>query len=138
LLSSVIASLTSMIEHYEMLPGPDDAYSSRTYGTTNHITNFIWCNVTFHNEHHKYPGIPWYNLRKFHEAAYPYYDERVKAACHDSIYGLAFKLYGRILALDIEKLEERYQNTDKQAERSRLRALPGIPQGVDPATEIAA
>ena len=58
----------------------DDAYSSRTYGTSSHLTNFLWNNVTYHNEHHKYPGIPFYNLRSFHEAAYPYYDERVKAA----------------------------------------------------------
>ncbi|WP_437484734.1 hypothetical protein WME75_45670 [Sorangium sp. So ce1014] len=26
-----------------------------------------------HNEHHKFPGIPLYNLRSFHVAAYPYY-----------------------------------------------------------------
>ncbi len=129
LLGAFLASLTSMIEHYEMSDTSDDAYSSRTYGTKSPITNFIWCNVTYHNEHHKYPGIPWYNLRSFHEAAYPYYEQRVKDACHEDIYGLAFKLYGRILALDIAKLDERYRNTDKQEERSRLRALPGIPSG---------
>ncbi|HVY47590.1 MAG TPA: fatty acid desaturase [Minicystis sp.] len=125
-LGAGLASLTSMIEHYEMLPGPDDAYSSRTYGTKNRITNFLWCNVTYHNEHHKYPGIPWYNLRRFHEAAYPYYDDEVKSAVHTDIYGIAFKLYGRILRLDLAKLDERYADTNKEAERKRLRSMPGI------------
>ncbi|HTN92605.1 MAG TPA: fatty acid desaturase [Sorangium sp.] len=73
-----LASLTSMIEHDEMLPG-EDAYSSRSYGTGAHMTDFLWNNVTYHNEHHKFPSIPWYNLRSFHEVAYPHYDEKVKA-----------------------------------------------------------
>jgi fatty acid desaturase len=129
LLGAVLASTTSMIEHYEMLPG-EDAYSSRTYGTKAYLTNFIWNNVTFHNEHHKFPGIPFYNLRSFHEAAYPYYDERVKSACHASILGLALELYGRILKLDVAKLDERYRGINKQAERERLMAMNGIQPGV--------
>src|SRR4030095_4736419 len=88
ILGSVLASTTSMIEHFEMEPG-EDAYSSRTYGTKSHLLNFLWNNVSYHNEHHKFPGIPWYNLRSFHEAAFPYYDDQVKAACHPSIYRLA-------------------------------------------------
>lgn len=129
LLGSVLASVTSMIEHYEMLPG-DDAYSSRTYGTRAHVTNFIWNNVTYHNEHHKFPGIPFYNLRSFHVAAYPYYEDRVKAECHPSIIGLAFKLYGRILKLDIAKLDERYRGINKEDERRRMMAMNGIQPGV--------
>ncbi len=128
LLGSMLASATSMIEHYEMLPG-DDAYSSRTYGIKARFINFLWNNVTFHNEHHKFPGIPWYNLRSFHEAAYPYYDERVKSACHDSIIGIALHLYGRVLKLDVAKLEERYRDINKEAERARLMAMNGIQPG---------
>jgi fatty acid desaturase len=126
LMGAFLASLTSMIEHYEMPQTDDDAYSSRTYGTKNHVTNFIWCNVTFHNEHHKYPGIPWYNLRSFHEAAYPYYEPRVQRSVHDDIYGIGWKLYKRIWALDLSKLDDRYQGVDKAAEKSRLMAAPGI------------
>ncbi|MGK3998049.1 fatty acid desaturase family protein [Sorangium sp. So ce1024] len=126
---AILASVTSMIEHYEMLPG-EDAYSSRTYGTQARITNFLWNNVTYHNEHHKFPGIPFYNLRSFHEAAYPYYDERVKSACHPSIVGIALELYGRILKLDIAKLDERYRGLNKEAERQKMMALNGIPPGV--------
>ncbi|WP_231511456.1 fatty acid desaturase family protein [Chondromyces apiculatus] len=130
LFGAVLASLTSMIEHYEMLPSDDDAYSSRTYGTSAHFMNFLWNNVSYHNEHHKYPGIPFYNLRSFHEAAYPYYEERVKAECYPGVLGIAFKLYGRILKLDVTRLDERYRDLNKEAERSRLMALNGIQPGV--------
>ncbi|KYF88981.1 omega-3 fatty acid desaturase [Sorangium cellulosum] len=126
---AILASVTSMIEHYEMLPG-EDAYSSRTYGTSAHFTNFLWNNVTYHNEHHKFPGIPFYNLRRFHVAAYPYYDERVKSACHPSIVGIALELYGRILKLDIAKLDERYRGLNKEAERQKMMAMNGIQPGV--------
>ncbi|WP_437676093.1 fatty acid desaturase family protein [Sorangium sp. So ce131] len=126
---AILASVTSMIEHYEMLPG-EDAYSSRTYGTEARFTNFLWNNVTYHNEHHKFPGIPFYNLRSFHETAYPYYDDRVKSACHRSIVGIALELYGRILRLDIAKLDERYRDINKEAERQKMMALNGIPPGV--------
>lgn len=122
---SMIASVTSMIEHYEMLPG-DDAYSSRTYATRSHFMNFLWNNVSYHNEHHKFPGIPWYNLRRFHEAAYPHYEKRVQDECYKSTLGIAFKLWGRILKLDIAQLDERYKDIDKQSERARLMQLPGI------------
>ena len=128
ILGAVLASVTSMIEHYEMLPG-DDAYSSRTYGTKSYVTNFIWNNVSFHNEHHKFPGIPFYNLRSFHEAAYPYYDDRVKAECYPDVLGVAWKLWGRILKLDIGKLDERYRGINKEAERAKGMALPGIQPG---------
>ncbi|MGK4009117.1 fatty acid desaturase [Sorangium sp. So ce1036] len=126
---AILASVTSMIEHYEMLPG-EDAYSSRTYGTSARFVNFLWNNVTYHNEHHKFPGIPFYNLRSFHEAAYPYYDDRVKSACYPSILGVAFELYGRILKLDIAKLDERYRGLNKEAERQKMMALNGIQPGV--------
>ncbi|HSN96647.1 MAG TPA: fatty acid desaturase [Candidatus Nanopelagicales bacterium] len=133
LFGAVLASTTSMIEHYEMLPGDDDAYSSRTYGTRMHVMNFLWNNVSFHNEHHKYPGIPFYNLRSFHEAAFPYYDEKVKAECYPGLLGIAFHLYGRILRLDVAKLDERYRDLNKDAERARLMALNGIQPGDAPA-----
>jgi fatty acid desaturase len=116
---SIYASLTSLIEHYGMLPG-EDAYGSRTYGTKAHLTNFIWNNVSYHNEHHKFPGIPFYNLRSFHEAAYPYYDAKVKAECYPGVFGVAWKLFQRILFdFDIAKLDERYKGIDRSASARR-------------------
>ena len=129
LLGAFYASFTSMIEHYEMLPGDDDAYSSRTYGTKAHFTNFIWNNVSYHNEHHKFPGIPFYNLRSFHEAAYPYYDDQVKAAVHPDIFPLAFRLWKRVLEVDISKLDVRYRGINREQEREKMMHLPGIPSG---------
>ncbi len=123
---SVFASITSLIEHYEMEPGDDDAYSSRTYATKRHFLNFLWNNVSFHNEHHKYPGIPWYNLRSFHEAAYPHYDEKVKAECYDSFLPVVFMLWGRILKVDVAKLESKYGKLDREQERQKHMALSGI------------
>lgn len=128
ILGACVASYTSMIEHYEMLPG-EDAYSSRTYGTKSHFLNFLWNNVSYHNEHHKFPGIPWYNLRSFHEAAFRHYDPRVQAECYEGVVGVGFKLYGRILQLDVEKLEERYRGLDKAEEKARHMAMPGIQPG---------
>ena len=49
-----------------MLPNDDDAYSSRTYGTKAGITNFLWNNVTYHNEHHKYHGSTYYHYNQHH------------------------------------------------------------------------
>jgi fatty acid desaturase len=127
-MGAFFASMTSMIEHFGMPETDDDAYSSRTYGTRCHLTNFIWNNVTYHNEHHKFPGIPWYNLKSFYRAAYPYYEERVQDQCHTSIFSLAFKLYGEVLRLDIDALERKYAViADKRAERERLMDVPGIP-----------
>jgi len=41
-------------------------------------------------------------------------------------YPLAWSLYGRILKLDIAKLEERYRGVDKKDERQRFMAMDGI------------
>ncbi len=126
ILGAFLASSTSMIEHFGMAATDDDAYSSRTYGTSCHVTNFLWNNVTYHNEHHKYPGIPFYNLARFHHAALPHYEDKVQAACHGSIFLLAFKLYGEIVRLDIAALAQKYETLDRAAERQRSMTMPGI------------
>lgn len=128
ILGAFLASMTSMIEHFQMEPG-EDAYGSRTYGTKAHAMNFIWNNVTYHTEHHKFPGIPWYNLKSFHQAAYPYYDEKVKAECHPSIFGIAFRLYGKIWQLDVEKMAAKYAHLNKAEEKQKMMAMAGIPSG---------
>lgn len=126
---SIFASVTSMIEHYEMPATEDDAYSSRTYATRSGLVNFFWNNVAYHNEHHKFPGIPFYNLKSFHEQAYPYYDDKVKSEVYTSTLGPAFMLYGRILKLDIPALERRYADIDRPGEKAKLMKVPGIQPG---------
>lgn len=34
--------------------------------TSNRIVSFLMCNTNYHLEHHLYPSMPWYNLRKLH------------------------------------------------------------------------
>jgi fatty acid desaturase len=126
ILSACLASVAQMIEHYEMEPG-EDAYSSRTYATSLPIMAFLWNNVSYHNEHHKFPGIPWYNLKSFHHAAYPHYDERVKREnCTTSFWGIAFELWGRILKYDVAKIDAKYAGVDRDGERDKSITLPGI------------
>lgn len=133
-LGSMVTSWTSMIEHFEMEEGPDE-YSSRTYGTKSYLLNFIWNNVTFHNEHHKFPGIPWYNLRSFHEAAYPYYDDRIKANCFESFLPVVWMLWKKVFQIDVAKIEAKYAHIDRAAEREKRMALSGIePEGPEPMT----
>jgi fatty acid desaturase len=123
---AALASTTSLIEHFQMDPGDDDAYSSRTYATEMPIMNFLWNNLGYHNEHHKYPGIPYYNLKKFHEAAVPYYDAKVKAEIYPNFIGLVFQLWGRILRLDISKIEAKYAHLNRDEERAKHMELAGI------------
>ena len=125
ILGTILASTTSMIEHFEMEPG-EDAYGSRTYAIDHHFLNFLWNNVSFHNEHHKFPGIPWYNLRSFHEAAFPYYDAKVQQECHKSFFGLVWSLWGRVLNIDVEKIEAKYANLNRVEEKKKHMDLPGI------------
>jgi len=125
ILGAMLASTTSLIEHFEMDPG-EDAYSSRTYGTKSHFLNFLWNNVSYHNEHHKFPGIPWYNLRSFHEAAFPHYDERVKAECYDGFFSVVWMLWKRVLQIDVDKIEAKYASLNRDEERKRHMELAGI------------
>lgn len=122
---TVLASVTSMIEHYEM-PDGEDAYGSRTYCTRMPLMAFLWNNVPYHLEHHKFPGIPWYNLKSFHEQAFPYYDAQSKKNCYPGFFSLVFHLYGRILKVDPEAVDRRYGSIDRKGERQKSMALPGI------------
>jgi fatty acid desaturase len=126
ILSAMLASVAQMVEHYEMEPG-EDAYSSRTYATSMPVMAFLWNNVSYHNEHHKFPGIPWYNLKWFHHTAFPHYDERVQREhCHPGFVGLAFRLWGRIFQYDVAKIDAKYASVDRDGERDKSITLPGI------------
>jgi fatty acid desaturase len=35
---------------------------------SNPVTRFFMCNENYHLEHHLYPGVPWYNLPRLHQA----------------------------------------------------------------------
>lgn len=132
-LSAMLASVTQMVEHFEMMPGEapgyDHAFASRSYATKSRVFGFLWNNVSFHNVHHKFPGIPFYNLASFHEKALPYYDERVKAECYEGFWSVVLKMWGRILTLDIAEVQARYAHVDRDAERAKVLRLPGLQPG---------
>lgn len=123
---SILASVTSMIEHFQMDWSDDDAYSSRTYATNHAFLNYIWNNLGYHNEHHKYPGIPWYNLRSFYVAAYPYYDERIKKECYPGFFSVIWMLWKRAANLDVEAIEKKYATLNREEEKQKHMAMPGI------------
>src|SRR5262249_375877 len=79
------------------------AYSSRTYATSSRFLDWAWSGTSYHNEHHKYPGIPYYNLRRFHFEALPYYSPAVRANVHESFCPLIFSLCKRAATVDLEE-----------------------------------
>jgi fatty acid desaturase len=111
---AVFASLTSMAEHYGIAYDPDHAYSSRTYGTGSVAMDFFWSGTPYHNEHHKFPGIPYYNLRSFHLAALQYYSPRVRENVHTRFWPLIASLLARAARQGLD--EER-----ASADRDRAR-----------------
>jgi fatty acid desaturase len=40
---------------------------------SNGLVSFLMLNLNYHLEHHLFPGVPWYNLRKVHKALQPVY-----------------------------------------------------------------
>jgi fatty acid desaturase len=100
------ASVTSMCEHFGIEYHPDHAYSSRTYATRSRLLNFLWSGTTFHNEHHKYAGIPYYNLRRFHFEALPYYSDAVKKNVHEHFWPLVFSLLRKAATLSLDEERE--------------------------------
>jgi fatty acid desaturase len=100
------ASITSMSEHYGINFHPDHAYSSRTYATESRLIDFLWSGTNFHNEHHKYPGIPYYNLRRFHFESMPFYSEAVKRNVFPNFWPVVFTLWRRASQMTIEEERE--------------------------------
>lgn len=52
---------TLLAEEFDLIRGTRTIISNR-------ITRFFMCNENYHLEHHLYPGVPWYNLPRLHEA----------------------------------------------------------------------
>jgi fatty acid desaturase len=40
---------------------------------SNGLVSFLMLNLNYHLEHHLFPGVPWYNLRKVHQELQPLY-----------------------------------------------------------------
>ncbi|MFL5322588.1 MAG: fatty acid desaturase family protein [Myxococcaceae bacterium] len=62
----VILRIRGIAEHAGMQPTEDQAKCTRTVRSMFEAWFFAPNNINFHLEHHLYPGIPWFNLRKVH------------------------------------------------------------------------
>jgi fatty acid desaturase len=111
---AVFASITSMCEHFGIEFNSDHAYSSRTYATRSRLLDFLWSGTNFHNEHHKYAGIPYYNLRRFHFEALPYYSDDVKKNIHPDFWPMVFRLFKKAATVSLEE-ERELARRDREA-----------------------
>ncbi len=117
LTSFVLASLTTMAEHFEVDYHREPTHTSRTYATESRLIDWMWGSSTYHVEHHGFPGIPYYNLRQFHREAFPYYPEEVRRNVHRGWWSVIFKLTRRLWTLTIE--EERLRARRDEVEIGR-------------------
>ncbi|MBI2619304.1 MAG: fatty acid desaturase family protein [Ignavibacteriales bacterium] len=64
LVAAQLSNVRGLAEH-GLTTGGNDFTASRTV-VSNAFVSFFMCNLNYHLEHHLFPGIPWYNLRKVH------------------------------------------------------------------------
>lgn len=65
LVVSIFTNVRGWAEHAMTMPG-HPLTQSRVI-TSNRLVSLLMCNLNYHLEHHLYPAMPWYNLRKLHE-----------------------------------------------------------------------
>jgi fatty acid desaturase len=64
---NTIINIRGMSQHTLLEHEQDPVRGSRTL-LCGPVTRFFMCNENYHLEHHLYPGVPWYNLPKLHQA----------------------------------------------------------------------
>jgi fatty acid desaturase len=69
LVINTLVNVRGMSQH-TLLASPDPVLGTRSI-LTNPVTAFFMCNENYHLEHHLFPGVPWYNLRRLHRALGP-------------------------------------------------------------------
>jgi fatty acid desaturase len=67
LLINTMVNIRGMSQH-TFLQHHSDAIRGTRSILTNPVTAFFMCNENYHLEHHLFPGVPWYNLRRLHAA----------------------------------------------------------------------
>jgi fatty acid desaturase len=64
---NTLVNIRGMSQHTLLEHHSDTIRGTRSI-LTNRVTSFFMCNENFHLEHHLYPGVPWYNLPRLHQA----------------------------------------------------------------------
>ncbi len=62
---NTMVNIRGMSQH-TFLEDPDDPVRGTRSIVTNPVTQFFMCNENFHLEHHLFPRVPWYNLKRLH------------------------------------------------------------------------
>ena len=64
---NTLVNVRGMSQHTLLEHHSDTILGTRSI-LTNRVTAFFMCNENYHLEHHLYPGVPWYNLPRLHNA----------------------------------------------------------------------
>ena len=70
----VAFTLNRLGQHYVI--APDDVAQWSTLMRANWVWNFLYLFSTYHLEHHYFPGVPFYHLKKLQKALEPFYARR--------------------------------------------------------------
>ncbi len=62
---NTMVNIRGMSQH-TFLEDPDDPVRGTRSILTNPVTEFFMCNENYHLEHHLFPRVPWYNLKRLH------------------------------------------------------------------------
>lgn len=62
---NTMVNIRGMSQH-TFLEEPEDPVRGTRSILTNPITEFFMCNENYHPEHHLFPRVPWYNLKRLH------------------------------------------------------------------------
>ncbi len=65
LVINTLVNIRGMSQHTLLEHHADPILGTRSI-LTNPVTAFFMCNENYHLEHHLFPGVPWYNLRRLH------------------------------------------------------------------------
>jgi fatty acid desaturase len=64
---NTLVNIRGMSQHTLLEHHSDPIMGTRSI-LTHRLTAFFMCNENYHLEHHLYPGVPWYNLARLHQA----------------------------------------------------------------------
>jgi len=100
----VLSNVRGIAEH--LGTGFGDAMTRTRTTRSNALVSFLMCNLNYHLEHHLFPGVPWYNLRKLHRLLLPLYagagvhvePSYLRVAAHALRHGPFGEFQGRLLA----------------------------------------
>jgi len=95
--------INRMAQHY--IIDPDDEFCCATLMRSNAVYDFLFLYSTYHLEHHYYPYVPFYNLKKLNRALQPFYhSKQIKSYSYGQVFYLwIFRnhlAHSKVLALD--------------------------------------